>query len=421
MFTALAAILRRIVKSGRLSLIDCRGRRIELGDTSDASAKPIVMRLNDRLVAFDLIRNPQLTLGEAYMDGRFTIEGGTIADLLELLARNIGTGYGGGYIDWIAKVRYAGRRFMQRNGYDLSKQNVAHHYDLSGQLYDLFLDSDKQYSCAFYEKPSDTLEAAQLNKKRRIAAKLDLKPGHTVLDIGSGWGGLGLHLARTSGADVTGITLSHEQLKIANERVSGAQLSDRLRFRLEDYRQTGGKFDRIVSVGMFEHVGLPAYGAFFEKISSLLRDDGVALIHSIGRSDGRGVTNPWIARYIFPGGYSPALSEVLPAVERAGLIVTDIEILRLHYAHTLAEWRRRFVANWGRAKRLYDERFCRMWEFYLAGSEMAFRYQGHVVFQLQLAKRADTLPLTRDYMMPMRDRKSSRSLEAASAPNPVAA
>jgi len=417
----LTAVLRRIVRSGRLSLIDWRGRRAEFGDPDDVNADPIVMRLNDRRVAFDLLRNPQLTLGEAYMDGRFSIEGGTIADLLELLARNIGTGYGGGHIDWIAKLRFAGRRLMQRNGHARSRQNVARHYDLSGQLYDLFLDSDKQYSCGFYERPSDTLEIAQLNKKRRIAAKLDLKPGQSVLDIGSGWGGLGLHLARTSDADVTGITLSREQLKIANERAIGAQMSDRLRFRLEDYRKTQGKFDRIVSVGMFEHVGIADYDAFFAQISSLLRDDGVALIHSIGRSDGRGMTNPWISKYIFPGGYAPALSEVLPAVERAGLIVTDIEILRLHYAYTLAEWRRRFVANWERAKRLYDERFCRMWEFYLAGSEMAFRYQGQMVFQLQLAKRVDALPLARDYMIPMRGHAVGRWAEGVSGPNPVAA
>ena len=394
----LATVFRRVVKSGHLVMVDPSGARQAFGDLT---AKPLTLRLHDRLVAFDLARNPQLKLGEAYTDGRISFEGGTIADFLDLIARNIGTGFGGGHLEWIAMFRSAARRLAPRNSNARARRNVAHHYDLSGGLYDLFLDTDKQYSCAYFETPQDSLETAQLNKRRHIAAKLDLKPSHTVLDIGSGWGGLGLHIAETTGADVTGITLSEEQHKIANERVAGAGLSGRVRFRLEDYRHTQGKFDRIVSVGMFEHVGVDHYPAYFKQVASLLSDDGVALIHSIGRSDGPGATNAWISKYIFPGGYTPALSEVLPAVERAGLFVTDIEVLRLHYALTLAEWRRRFLANWERAKNLYDERFCRMWEFYLAASEMGFRYQGLVVFQLQLAKRVDTLPITRDYMMSM--------------------
>jgi cyclopropane-fatty-acyl-phospholipid synthase len=377
-------------------MIDPSGRRQDFGDLS---AKPLTMHLNDRLVALDLVRNPQLKLGEAYMDGRISFEGGTIADFLDLIARNIQTGFGGGHLEWIAMFRSAARRFTPRNSHARARRNVAHHYDLSAGLYDLFLDTDKQYSCAYFETPQDSLETAQLNKKRHIAAKLDLKPSHKVLDIGSGWGGLGLHIAETAGADVTGITLSDEQLKVANERVAGAGLDGRVRFRLEDYRHTKGTFDRIVSVGMFEHVGVEHYLAFFRQVSSLLNDDGVALIHTIGRSDGAGATNAWISKYIFPGGYTPALSEVLPAVERAGLFVTDVESLRLHYAYTLAEWRRRFLANWDRAKNIYDERFCRMWEFYLAAAEMGFRHQGLVVFQLQLAKRVDALPITRDYMM----------------------
>ena len=301
-------------------------------------------------------------------------------------------------MEWLTKARYLARRLMQRNGITRSRKNVATHYDLSGALYDLFLDADKQYSCAFYEKPTDSLETAQENKKRRIAAKLNLKPGQRVLDIGSGWGGMALHLAEAVDADVTGVTLSQEQLKIANDRAAAARVDERVRFRLEDYRHVEQKFDRVVSVGMFEHVGVNNYETYFKKVASLLEDDGVALIHTIGRSDGPGVTNPWITKYIFPGGYTPALSEILPAVEKAGLIVTDVETLRLHYALTLADWRRRFVANWEAAKNLYDERFCRMWEFYLAGAEMGFRYQGLVVFQLQLAKRVDALPITRDYM-----------------------
>lgn len=393
----LFGILSRLVRQGHLCVIDSKGCDHHFGQ---AHATPTTIRLNDWGVARAILADPYLALGEVYMDGRLTVENGTIADLLELAARNMGTGFGGAYWEVLARARHWTRRLAQRNHHRRAKRNVAHHYDLSGQLYDLFLDADKQYSCAFYETPQDTLEAAQLRKKERLAAKLALKPGQHVLDIGSGWGGLGLHLAQAADVDVTGVTLSHEQLKVAKSRAEVQALDERVRFRLEDYRNVEGQFDRIVSVGMFEHVGVGHFTEFFKKVSSLLTDDGVAVIHSIGRSDGAGATNPWIAKYIFPGAYTPALSEVLPAVERAGLMVTDVEILRLHYAYTLAEWRRRFRANWERAKALYDERFCRMWEFYLAGSEMGFRYQGLMVFQLQLAKRVDTLPLARDYMLP---------------------
>ncbi len=394
----LSAVLRKLVRHGHLTLIDAGGRRHELGEID----KPAVtIRLHDRAVARALLLNPQLALGEAYMDGRLTVEdGGDIAAVLDLLTRNLGVSFGGGYWEWLNTARLWMKRRMQRNTPQRARRNVAHHYDLDGGLYDLFLDSDKQYSCAFYETPDDSLETAQAQKCRRIAAKLALEPGQRVLDIGSGWGGLGLHLAQSASVDVTGVTLSQEQLKIAQGRAERLGLTERVRFRLEDYRRTEGRFDRIVSVGMFEHVGVTHYQEYFDRLSQMLTDDGVALVHSIGRSDGPGVTNPWIAKYIFPGGYTPALSEVLPAIERSGLIVTDVEILRLHYALTLAEWRRRFVANWDRAKRLHDERFCRMWEFYLAGAEMGFRNQGLMVFQLQLAKRVDTLPLVRDYMTP---------------------
>ena len=392
----LSAIMRRIVRDGHLAIIDAKGVTHNFGETD----KPAVtIALHDSKVALELALNPQLKFGEAYMEGRFTVEdGGTIADFLDLMQRNLGIGFGGGHLEWIAKAHGAARRALSHNSLQRARRNVAHHYDLSSKLYDLFLDSDKQYSCAFYETPNDTLEAAQTNKKRRIAAKLALRPGQRVLDIGSGWGGMGLHLAQSAGVDVTGITLSEEQLKIANERVRTSALDERVRFRLEDYRHTAGKFDRIVSVGMFEHVGRKHYQAYFDRIAALLADDGVALVHTIGRTDGPGATNPWITKYIFPGGYVPALSEIMPAVERAGLIIADVEVLRMHYAYTLAEWRRRFRANWERAARVYDERFCRMWEFFLAGSEMAFRHQGQVVFQLQLSKRIDTLPLTRNYM-----------------------
>ncbi|HVV65166.1 MAG TPA: cyclopropane-fatty-acyl-phospholipid synthase family protein [Rhizomicrobium sp.] len=388
-------ILNRLIREGRLAVIDAGGRRREFGD---GEGPAITVRLRDRRTEWALLTNPQLALGEAYMDGRLALEDGDIAGLLDLLTRNLRGGFGGWQWELVNALRMWRKRLTPANTLSRARRNVAHHYDLSAGLYDLFLDADKQYSCAFFETPNDTLEQAQANKRQRIAAKLLLNPNLSVLDIGSGWGGLGLHMARQSKVKVTGVTLSEEQLKIARERAQRLDLADRVRFELQDYRAVKGRFDRIVSVGMFEHVGLAHYREFFSRVADLLTDDGLALIHAIGRSDGPGATNAWIAKYIFPGGYAPALSEVLPAVEKSGLIVTDIEILRLHYARTLAEWRRRFVANWERAKRLYDERFCRMWEFYLAGSEMAFRNQGHFVFQIQLAKRIDSLPLVRDYM-----------------------
>ena len=266
------------------------------------------------------------------------------------------------------------------------------------RLYDLFLDSDRQYSCAYFEYPGQSLDDAQTAKKRHIAAKLLPKDGATTLDIGCGFGGLGLYLAGVAGARVTGVTLSEEQFAVATERARQTGLVDRVEFRLQDYRDVSETFDRIVSVGMFEHVGVNHYDEFFTKVRGLLKDDGVMLLHSIGRNSVPGVTNPWIRKYIFPGGYIPSLSEVLPAIERAGLYVTDIEILRLHYADTLRAWRERFMARRDEAAKLYDERFCRMWEFYLAGSETSFRVDGHMVFQIQLAKRQENVPLTRDYI-----------------------
>jgi cyclopropane-fatty-acyl-phospholipid synthase len=295
-------------------------------------------------------------------------------------------------------LRYLTRHLKQFNLRASARTNVAHHYDLDGRLYSLFLDADKQYSCAYFNTPDTSLDDAQLAKKRHIAAKLVIKRGQRALDIGSGWGGLGLCLARECGADVTGLTLSAEQHRGATRRAAAAGLSDRVRFHLRDYRAGAGSYDRIVSVGMFEHVGINHYGEFFAKMKSLLAPQGVALLHSIGRKDGPGSTNPWIRKYIFPGGYVPALSEVVPIAERLGLWITDIEILRLHYAETLRAWRTRFEGNRERIRTIYDERFCRMWEMYLVGSEVAFRRQDLMVFQMQLAKAADAVPLTRDYM-----------------------
>lgn len=412
MLQMLLALLRRMVTVGHLVIIDPKGDHHDIGSVSGA---PVIIRLRDWKTVWDLFRNPQLTLGEAYMDGRLSMEQGDIADLLCLLTRNLGTGFGGGHLEWIARLRFMLRGYMKANGLTRSKRNVAHHYDLSAEFYSLFLDADRQYSCAFFECPNDTLEVAQQNKKQRIAAKLALREGMRVLDIGSGWGGLGLYLADAHAVSVRGITLSNEQLAVATSRASKAGLSSQVDFALEDYRLTQGSFDRIVSVGMLEHVGAKHYETFFRRIASLLADDGVALVHSIGRSDGPGVTNAWIDQYIFPGGYTPALSEVLPAIEHAGLILTDIEVWRLHYAMTLEAWRKRFHNNREKAAALYDERFCRMWEFYLAASEMAFRWQGHMVFQLQLARRIDALPLSRDYMTPSRAAMPAVRLAAAAA------
>jgi cyclopropane-fatty-acyl-phospholipid synthase len=287
---------------------------------------------------------------------------------------------------------------------------VAHHYDLDGRLYSLFLDADRQYSCGYFETPDTSLDDAQLAKKRHLAAKLILDRKQRVLDIGCGWGGLGLYLAELGGADVTGVTLSQEQHAVANGRAAEKGLSDRARFLLQDYRDLHQPFERIVSVGMFEHVGVGHYEAFFQKCAELLDNDGVMVLHSIGRSEGPGVTNPWIAKYIFPGGYIPALSEVLPVIERAGLLVTDIEILRLHYAETLKAWRERFLAHRDDAERIYEPRFARMWEFYLAASEMSFREQNMMVMQIQLTKRQGVVPITRDYIM-----HEERRLAAAEA------
>ncbi len=406
----LSELFKRIVKVGALTVIDHRGHS---HDFRGGSGPTVAIRLHDAATARKIAMNPRLHFGEAYMDGRLTLENCDIYGFLEFCALNESLLQPGTWLDLIYRAQIIVRRFQQFNPISAARKNVSHHYDLSGRLYELFLDSDRQYSCAYFHTDNDTLEAAQDSKKRHIASKLLLKPGCKVLDIGSGWGGLGIYLAKVGAGEVTGITLSSEQHKVSNERAAAAGVASQVRFQLRDYREQTGTFDRIVSVGMFEHVGVNHYRSFFRKIRSLLADDGVAILHSIGRADGPGVTNPWLRKYIFPGGYSPALSEVLPAVEKSGLFVTDIEILRLHYAKTLREWRRRFERAREQIKALYDERFCRMWEFYLAGSELAFRYHGHIVFQMQLAKRVDTVPLTRDYMIEWERENAARGNLAA--------
>src|SRR5258708_6204798 len=393
----LSRLFRTVFKVGRLTVVDWRGRPFVFGEQPGPD---ITIRLLDKVTEWRLALNPRLALGEAFMDGRLTIENGDIYQFLDFCALNTERFNGYENFDPLYRIERVFRSLQQFNPVGRAQRNVAHHYDLSGTLYDLFLDADRQYSCAYFRTGNDSLEAAQDNKKRHIGAKLLLKPGSKVLDIGSGWGGLGIYLARAGAGEVHGVTLSTEQHEISNRRASEASLGDRVKFHLRDYREQTGTFDRIVSVGMFEHVGVHHYAEFFRKVRDLLAEDGVALLHAIGRSDGPGVTNPWIRKYIFPGGYSPALSEVIPAIERAGLWVTDIEILRLHYADTLAEWRRRFNQARDQIRKIYDERFCRMWEFYLAGSEVAFRRQGLMVFQIQLAKSVDAVPRTPDYTPP---------------------
>ena len=391
----LARLLSQVIRIGRLELVDGAQRRHVFTGSPGPS---VAVRLHDPALHWKLILNPQLAVPEAYMEGSLTIEAGGIYDLLELLARNEELLADDPLWRLSNLIRYLTRRLHQYNPIARSRQNVAHHYDLSDELYELFLDRDRQYSCAYFLSPDDHIDTAQLNKRRHIAAKLMLRPGMKVLDIGSGWGGMALYLASECGADVTGLTLSTEQLKVAQRRAAQAGLSDRVRFYLRDYREETESYDRIVSVGMFEHVGVNQYPTFFDQMRALLKPDGVALLHSIGRSDGPGTTNPWLRKYIFPGGYSPAMSEVVPVIEQTRLWITDIEVLRLHYAETLKAWRHRFVQNRDRVLQLYDERFCRMWETYLAGSEIAFRHCGHFVMQIQIAKAVDAVPLTRDYM-----------------------
>jgi cyclopropane-fatty-acyl-phospholipid synthase len=391
----LSRLLKRTVRVGTLEVIDADGARHVF---SGAPGPEVTIRLHDRALHRKLYLNPELYVGEAYMDGMLTIEKGSLSMLLEIMARNQRFAQADPLYSTLGRLSRLLRVWQQRNCVGRARAQVAHHYDLPDQLYDLFLDRDRQYSCAYFQGPGDDLETAQINKQRHLAAKLLLEPGHRVLDIGSGWGGLALYLARVGDAEVTGLTLSAEQLRIANRRAAAAGLAKRVRFHLRDYREETGTYDRIVSVGMFEHVGVQHYPEFFSTVGRLLAEDGVCVLHSIGRMAGPSTTCAWIRKRIFPGGYSPALSETLSAVEGSGLWITDIEILRLHYAETLRRWRRRFEANRARIAKHLDERFCRMWEFYLALSEAAFRHGDHFVFQMQLAKRRDSVPLTRDYI-----------------------
>jgi len=399
----LRSLLTQFIRRGSIIFTTADGTTFHCGD---GSGTPVAVKFLSRDAERRILMNPELALGEIYMDGDFVVERGSIAEVLAVLMDQPAVLPGWAKTQWWS--RYLVRRLRQFNLRSRSRDNVAHHYDLDGRLYSLFLDADKQYSCAYFDTPDATLDDAQLAKKRHLAAKLLLAPDKRVLDIGCGWGGLGLYLAETADVDVTGVTLSTEQLQVANGRAAEKNVAGSARFLLQDYRDVPGSFDRIVSVGMFEHVGVAFYDIYFRRCAELLTDDGVMVLHSIGRSEGPDSTNPWISKYIFPGGYIPALSEVLPAIERAGLLVCDIEILRLHYAETLKAWRERFMARREEAVQLYDERFARMWEFYLAASEMAFRKQNMMNLQIQLTKRQGIVPMTRDYIPQEEARLRSR-------------
>lgn len=396
-------MLKTFIKVGNLKIIDAKGTQYTyVGDNSlvPNSLAPVCIRLHDKSIERQLLWQPELALGEGYMDRRITIEEGNLYQLLDLCSKNVTLNHQSPGISkkimpifskWIQVIQqYAP---LQR-----ARRNVEHHYDLNAEFYRLFLDADQQYSCAYFKNKNDTLEMAQENKKAHIAKKLLLKPGQRVLDIGCGWGGMALFLAKNYQVDVVGLTLSKEQHLVATERAKQAGLSDRVKFYLRDYREESSIFDRIVSVGMFEHVGIPQYPIFFKQAYRLLHPDGVMLLHSIGSTSRPHTTNGWIQKYIFPGGYCPSLSEVFPNIENAELICTDIEILHHHYADTLMHWRKRFMQHWDKAKSLYNETFCRMWEYYLASCEVGFRNQDLMVFQCQLIKNKALAPSTRDYL-----------------------
>ncbi|HUX79559.1 MAG TPA: cyclopropane-fatty-acyl-phospholipid synthase family protein [Alphaproteobacteria bacterium] len=394
--------LKGFIKVGTLNLIDCHGKSYLFSATPSPK---ITVRLHSKSIERRLIYSPSLALGEGYMDGELTVEKGDIYDLLNFCALNLQNRCLSLFQKMTEGLDFLRHFFHKKKPIHKSRSNVAHHYDLSEDLYRLSLDRDMQYSCAYFKSLKDNLETAQNNKKHHLAAKLLLKPGQKVLDIGSGWGGLAIFLAREAGVDVTGLTLSEEQHRVATERVKEAGLQNRVRFHLRDYRQETGKYDRIVSVGMFEHVGVKHYNEFFTQISSLLTEDGVALLHSIGCSTGPSRPNSWLNKYIFPGGYCPALSETLSSLEPENLSVTDIEVLHHHYAETLRHWRTRFLGNQDKVKKQWGTRFFRLWDFYLASCEVAFRKRGHMVFQIQIMKNTGLAPLTRDYIAIEEERK----------------
>ena len=387
--------LRHLIRDGDLAITFANGETRRYGN---GTGQAVSVTFHDPHLPRRIVLSPDMAVGEGYMDGTLTIEGDDVYGFLSLAIRNVAAQGQPWFRRPLDGLRWFKRRVDQFNPVTRARSNVAHHYDLSGELYDLFLDEDRNYSCAYFRDPGMTLNEAQEAKKHHIAKKLLIEPGMKVLDIGCGWGGMGLTLARDYGAEVTGVTLSEEQHAMANARAEKAGLADRARFELMDYRDVTGQFDRIVSIGMFEHVGVPQYDTFFDTVERRLKPDGIALIHTIGRSRPPGATSPWILKYIFPGGYCPAMSEAAAAVERHALVTTDVEVWRLHYAQTLRKWRERFEANLDRVRALYGDRFYRMWRYYLVASELTFRLDNQVVFQFQMSPKQDAVPLTRDYL-----------------------
>ncbi len=392
----LARFLNKIFKKGGFILIDANGNQFIIG--TPASEQPIKVKILDKKLHYKLLFHPDLYLGEAYTDGQLIIENGTLTDFLDLALMNIGRSEFNIISYLINKFRGSYRYLTNFNIIKKSKMNVSHHYDISDDLYDLFLDPKRQYSCAYFKNDDDSLETAQNNKIQHIIKKLNIKPNQKILDIGCGWGSLAMDIAKSAQCEVTGITLSENQFNYCVKKAKELNLENQLTFKLMDYRELNEKFDRIVSVGMFEHVGRKFYNKFFKQIDNLLDKDGVSLIHTIGSVNPPRDPHPWITKYIFPGGYTPSLSEVTTPIEKAGLIVSDIEVLRLHYAHTLRHWKENCIKNKEKIISMFDERFFRMWEFYLAGCEMAFKWGDQVVYQFQLTKNYTSTPVTRDYI-----------------------
>ena len=391
----LSHMMKSFVRVGSLTVIDAEGR---VHVFAGSPGPNVTMRLTDPSLYHKLVLNPELHAGEAYMDGRLSFENSTLRDFLTLFSMNRLSLGSYPLQKVLRKISLGLKKFQQANPVGQAQKNVSHHYDIGNDFYRLFLDKGMQYSCAYFTSDDNTLEEAQQNKLRLIASKLNLKPGQRILDIGSGWGDMALYLGRMENVNVLGVTLSREQCALANQKAANLGISDRVRFELRDYRHVEEKFDRIVSVGMFEHVGVHHYDEFFSKVNDMLTPDGVMLLHSIGHMSPPGTASPWLRKYIFPGAYSPALSEVFTSVEKNSLWVTDLEFLRLHYAKTLAHWESRFQANRAKVAQMYDERFCRMWEFYLISAEMMFRTGSQLVFHMQLAKKRDAAPIVRDYI-----------------------
>ena len=396
MNTSLKKFCENLIKVDGFILVDANSTEYTIGKPEKQI--PIKLKILDKSLHYKLLLLPDLYLGQAYTDGSLVIENGSLTEFLEIAMKNLGRGDTNIFATIIKKVFGTYRYLTNFNLIKKSKSNVAHHYDISEKLYDLFLDKNRQYSCAYFKNDNDTLEDAQQNKMNHIIRKLNLKNNQKVLDIGSGWGTLAIEIAKQSQCEVTGITLSENQLKYSQSKVRELNLENQVNFKLMDYRELNEKFDRVVSVGMFEHVGRKFYGKYFNKVSDLLSDDGIALIHTIGSVNTPRDPHPWITKYIFPGGYTPSLSEVARPIENSGLIISDMEVLRMHYAHTLRNWKERFIGKKDEVLTMFDEKFFRMWEFYLAGCEMAFKWGDQVVFQFQLTKKLTSVPNTRDYI-----------------------